>query len=184
MQVGWPKAKELLLTARVVESDEALQIGLVNHLVESNELMNKCRELAGLIAGNDSRMVQGIKQLLVEDIGEPEGLPDWFTKEDLDYVVGQFEQSGFRGGVNYYRNIERNWKLTEDLQDHSIKVPTLFLAGSQDMVIGGADIEALESSMKEVIPLLEEVVLLPNIGHWVQQEAAEETNSILIDFLK
>ena len=69
MQVGWPKAKELLLTARVVESDEALQIGLVNHLVESNELMNKCRELAGLIAGNDSRMVQGIKQLLVEDIG-------------------------------------------------------------------------------------------------------------------
>ena len=117
-------------------------------------------------------------------IGEPEGLPDWFTQEDLDYVVGQFEQSGFRGGVNYYRNIERNWKLTEDLQDHSIKVPTLFLAGSQDMVIGGADKEALEGSMKEVIPLLEEVVLLPNIGHWVQQEAAEETNSILIDFLK
>ena len=52
------------------------------------------------------------------------------------------------------------------------------------MVIGGADKEALESSMKEVIPLLEKVVLLPNIGHWVQQEAAEETNSILIDFLK
>ena len=117
-------------------------------------------------------------------IGEPEGLPDWFTQEDLDYVVGQFELSGFRGGVNYYRNIERNWKLTEDLQDHSIKVPTLFLAGSQDMVIGGANKEALESSMKEVIPLLEEVVLFPDIGHWVQQEAAEETNSVLINFLK
>jgi len=98
--------------------------------------------------------------------------------------VGQFEESGFRGGVNYYRNIERNWKLTEDLKDHKIKVPTLFLAGTQDMVIAGASKESLESSMKEVIPLLEEVILLPNIGHWVQQEAAEQTNSILIDFLK
>ena len=117
-------------------------------------------------------------------IGEAEGLPAWFSEEDLDYVVGQFEQSGFRGGVNYYRNIERNWKLTEDLKDHNIKVPTLFLAGSQDMVIAGASKESLESSMKEAIPLLEEVILLPNIGHWVQQEAAEQTNSILIDFLK
>ena len=70
------------------------------------------------------------------------------------------------------------------MKDHSIKVPTLFLAGSQDMVIAGADKKALETSMKEAIPLLEEVVLLPEIGHWVQQEAAEETNSILIDFLK
>ena len=117
-------------------------------------------------------------------IGEAEGLPAWFSKEDLDYVVGQFEESGFRGGVNYYRNIERNWKLTEDLKDHNIKVPTLFLAGTQDMVIAGASKESLESSMKEVIPLLEKVILLPNIGHWVQQEAAEQTNSILIDFLK
>ena len=117
-------------------------------------------------------------------IGEAEGLPAWFSKEDLDYVVGQFEESGFRGGVNYYRNIERNWKLTEDLKDHNIKVPTLFLAGTQDMVIAGASKESLESTMKEVIPLLEEVILLPNIGHWVQQEAAEQTNSILIDFLK
>ena len=116
-------------------------------------------------------------------IGEPEGLPDWFTPKDLDYVVGQFEESGFRGGVNYYRNIERNWKLTKDLKDHKIKVPTLFIAGSRDMVIGGASKEMLQSSMKEAIPLLEEVILFPNIGHWVQQEAPEETNKILISFL-
>ena len=117
-------------------------------------------------------------------IGKPEGLPDWFTQQDLDYVVSQFKLSGFRGGVNYYRNIERNWKLTEDLKDHSIKVPTLFIAGSKDMVIRGASKQELESSMKEAIPLLEEVVLLPDIGHWVQQEAAERTNSILINFIK
>ena len=117
-------------------------------------------------------------------IGEPKGLPDWFTQKDLDYVVGQFEQSGFRGGVNYYRNIERNWELTEDLKDHKIKVPTLFLAGSEDMVIRGASKEALQSSMKGSIPLLENVILLPNIGHWVQQEAPEDTNKFLLEFLK
>ena len=69
MQVGWPKAKELLLTARTVEADEALQIGLLNHLVDSSQLMEKARELAGMIVENDSRMVQGIKQLLIQDVG-------------------------------------------------------------------------------------------------------------------
>jgi enoyl-CoA hydratase/carnithine racemase len=70
MQVGWPKAKELLLTARVVEAEESLQIGLLNHLVDSSELLSKANELASLIVGNDARMVQGIKKLLIDDIGE------------------------------------------------------------------------------------------------------------------
>ena len=70
MQVGWPKAKELLLTARPVEAEESLQIGLLNHLVDSSELLNKANELARLIVENDARMVQGIKKLLIADIGE------------------------------------------------------------------------------------------------------------------
>ena len=70
MQVGWPKAKELLLTARVVEAEESLSIGLINHLVDSSELMSKSRELAELIVGNNQRMVQGIKALLIDNIGD------------------------------------------------------------------------------------------------------------------
>ena len=69
-QVGWPMAKELLFTARVVEAEEAYRLGLLNHLVPSEQLMDKAMELASLIAANDSRMVQGVKQLLIEDIGE------------------------------------------------------------------------------------------------------------------
>ena len=53
----------------MVESEEALQIGLLNHLVHSDDLMEKAREIGRLIAGNDARMVQGIKSLLVEDVG-------------------------------------------------------------------------------------------------------------------
>ncbi|GIS74461.1 MAG: hypothetical protein CM1200mP12_01800 [Gammaproteobacteria bacterium] len=74
-------------------------------------------------------------------------------------VLGNFEKFGFRGGL-ILRNIERNWKLTEDFKITVLKFH-LFLAGSQDMVIGGADKEALEGSMKEVIPLLEEVSCFP-----------------------
>ena len=69
MQVGWPVAKELLFSARVVEAEEAYRIGLLNHLVSSEELMPKALEIAGQIASNDPRMVQGIKALMLEDVG-------------------------------------------------------------------------------------------------------------------
>ena len=69
MQVGWPVAKELLFTARVVDAEEAYRIGLLNYLLPSDQVMAKALELAGQIAANDPRMVQGIKDLLVRDIG-------------------------------------------------------------------------------------------------------------------
>jgi len=116
-------------------------------------------------------------------LGAAKGLPDWLAQEDLDYYVSQFENAGFRGGVNYYRNIERNWELTEDVEDQRIKVPTLFIAGEQDVVIGGATAEMLETRMGPVVPDLRGVVLFPGIGHWVQQEAPEETNAAMLEFL-
>jgi len=69
VQVGMPKAKELLLTARVVEPEEALAIGLLNHLVPAEQLMAKTLEIAQLIAGNPPEMVQGVKQLLNGYVG-------------------------------------------------------------------------------------------------------------------
>lgn len=69
-QVGWPVAKELLFTARVVEAEEAYRLGLLNHLVSSDELMPKSLELARQIAANDPRMVQGIKELMVGNVGD------------------------------------------------------------------------------------------------------------------
>lgn len=69
MQVGWPKAKELLFTTRVVEAEEALRIGLLNHLVSADELMPKAMELARQIAEADARMVQGIKEIMMDNVG-------------------------------------------------------------------------------------------------------------------
>jgi len=116
-------------------------------------------------------------------IGEPLGLPDWLTEADLDYYVSQFEHTGFRGGVNYYRNIGRDWELTASLTDARIEVPTLFIAGAQDLVIGGASQAELQAMMADTVPDLRGVVLFPGVGHWVQQEAAEATNAAMLAFL-
>ncbi len=68
-QVGWPMAKELLFSARIVEAEEAMRIGLLNHLVPRAELRAKTMELAGTIANNDHASVAGIKKLLLDDMG-------------------------------------------------------------------------------------------------------------------
>ncbi|MGC1889127.1 MAG: enoyl-CoA hydratase/isomerase family protein, partial [Stellaceae bacterium] len=64
-QVGWPIAKELLFSARVVEAEEAYRIGLLNHLVPREQLRAKTIELARMIAGNNLASVMGIKALLL-----------------------------------------------------------------------------------------------------------------------
>ena len=68
-QIGWPMAKELLFTGRVVEAEEAYRIGLLNHLVPQEQLMDKSMEIATTIAKNHPDSVRGAKHLLVEDIG-------------------------------------------------------------------------------------------------------------------
>lgn len=67
--VGWPRAKELLYTARIVDAEEAFQIGLLNKLVPSASLVDAAVEMGRQIASNTPEMVQGIKQLVLEDVG-------------------------------------------------------------------------------------------------------------------
>jgi enoyl-CoA hydratase/carnithine racemase len=69
-QVGWPIAKELLFSARVVEAEEAYRIGLLNHLVPREQLRAKTIEVARMIAGNNRASVMGIKALLLEHMGQ------------------------------------------------------------------------------------------------------------------
>lgn len=116
-------------------------------------------------------------------LGAAKNLPKWLNKEELDYYVAQFKDSGFRGGINYYRNIDRNWKITEHLSNAKIEIPTLFIAGERDVVIGGANETSLTALMSGPIPGLKKVVVVPEMGHWIQQEAPEETNSAVLEFL-
>jgi pimeloyl-ACP methyl ester carboxylesterase len=116
-------------------------------------------------------------------LGAPLGLPDWLSQADLDYFVSQFRQAGFRGGVNYYRNFHRNWEIANEYGDQEIRVPTLFIAGSKDIVINGASAEQLTAAMSRVVADLRGVELIPDIGHWVQQEAPRRSNDLILEFL-
>jgi enoyl-CoA hydratase len=78
-QVGWPIAKELLFSARVVEAEEAYRIGLLNHLVPCAQLRQKTMELATMIAGNRRDAVMGIKELLLQHMSH--NLEEQWTAE-------------------------------------------------------------------------------------------------------
>ena len=85
-QVGWPKAKEFLFTARIVEAEEALQTGLLNHLVPADQLRAKTMEMATLIAKNNQTSVKGIKQILLKDMtADLQGM--WQIEKDYTSVV-------------------------------------------------------------------------------------------------
>ena len=117
-------------------------------------------------------------------LGKPKDLPSWLTQADLDYYVNEFKEAGFRGGINYYRNFHRNWETTPQLAGAKIDKPVLFIAGDKDSVIRGATADALRKSMSAAVPGLRDVKLIPNTGHWVQQERPEETNAAMLEFLR
>lgn len=118
---------------------------------------------------------------MLERMPDPgDDLPSWLTTDDIDYYVSQFEHAGFRGGLNWYRNIDRNWELSGSLQGKKIEQPAFFMTGSRDVVPYSE--QALEA-MKVVVPNLVDAVVLPDIGHWTQQEAPEAVNEGLIGFL-
>ena len=88
--------------------------------------------------------------------GMPKTLPQWLSEEDLEYYIGEFNRTGFRGGVNYYRNFDRNYELMENV-DPVVKIPALFVVGDQDPVIVGMDRQQLEKRMRPVVPHLRRI---------------------------
>ena len=120
----------------------------------------------------------------IDRLGKPTELPPWLTAEDLDYYVGEFTDAGFRGGINFYRNFHRNWETTPQLAEAKVSQPVLFVAGEKDQVIRGADATRLDALMRPWAPKLTKVVVVPAVGHWVQQEAVDETNAALLAFLQ
>jgi pimeloyl-ACP methyl ester carboxylesterase len=111
-------------------------------------------------------------------------LPGWLTEADLAYFASIYAKSGFRGGLNWYRNIDRNWELTAAFQDAQIRQPSMFLAGSRDGVVTGLIGARQIAELDKVLPNLKTKIILEGAGHWVQQERPDEVNAALIDFLK
>ena len=100
------------------------------------------------------------------------------TDEEFATYFAAFKVTGFTGGLNWYRNVTRNWKTTEGLAEH-IDVPCLMISAADDLVLR----PELTQGMENYIPDLEKHVI-PDCGHWTQSEQPEALNQILIDWLR
>lgn len=110
----------------------------------------------------------------------PESLPSWLTEDDLTYFSKELTASGFRGGLNRYRNMDRDWQELPELATARVEQPALFVIGERDPARKLAPVD----SMTQMVPNLREVCVVPGAGHWVQQERPAEVNAALLGFLR
>jgi pimeloyl-ACP methyl ester carboxylesterase len=118
---------------------------------------------------------------ILPDGPDPDGPPGWTSAADLAVYVDAFRASGFRGPLNYYRNLDRNWELTAAWQGAKITQPALYITGEQDHVrvwSGNA-----EAKLHEMVPRLTDTVIVPGAGHWVQQQEPEAVTGAILGFL-
>jgi len=116
-------------------------------------------------------------------VPEPVPRPAWLPEADLALMADAYRHTGFRGGLNYYRNIDRNWELLAPWQGALIQQPALFIAGTRDPVIAGPiGAKALEA-LPHSVPGLRRTVMIEGAGHWIQQERPDEVNAALVEFL-
>jgi pimeloyl-ACP methyl ester carboxylesterase len=115
---------------------------------------------------------------------DPLPLPSWLTEADVDVFADEYRRSGFRGGLNWYRNIDRNWALTAPWHDAKITQPALFIAGTNDAVITGSMGKRALDEMGDVVPNLKRKLLIEGAGHWIQQERPDAVNAALIEFAR
>jgi pimeloyl-ACP methyl ester carboxylesterase len=114
----------------------------------------------------------------------PPPLPVWLTEADVDYYTSEFTRTGFRGGLNWYRNIDRNWELLAPFDGVPVSVPALYLAGDRDPVIKFPGMDRHIADLPKFVPQLRGPIMLPGCGHITQEERPVEVNAAIIDFLR
>jgi pimeloyl-ACP methyl ester carboxylesterase len=114
----------------------------------------------------------------------PATLPAWLSEADVDFYAGEFKRTGFRGGLNWYRNIDRNWELMAPFAGAKVTVPALYMAGDRDLVVAFRGMDQVIANLTQNVTQLRDTIMLPGCGHWTQQERAAEVNAAIIDFLR
>ena len=114
---------------------------------------------------------------------DPETLPAWLAPEDIAYYAGEFKRSGFRGGLNWYRNLSRSWELLSAWRGCAIHQPSMFIAGARDDVLKFPNSRAQIEHYARTLPGLRGCHILDGAGHWIQRERSEEVNRLLLGFL-
>jgi pimeloyl-ACP methyl ester carboxylesterase len=113
------------------------------------------------------------------DEDEDPRVPPFMTDEDVAFYVSEYERTGFRGGLNWYRNMDRNWELTKRFNDRKVEMPALFMAGTRDSTMKWMSPDVMNG---RVIDL--RVELVEGAGHWLQQQRPDEVNRALLALLR
>ncbi len=113
----------------------------------------------------------------------PDPLPAWLPEAVLARYVEAYERSGFRGGLNRYRNLDDDWHALPQLDTMKVKQPALFIAGEHDSVLRYAPGMDMLAAMDPFFEDLRGKVIVRGAGHWVQQERPEPVNESLLKFL-
>ncbi|MEA2315612.1 MAG: hypothetical protein QOI03_2304 [Solirubrobacteraceae bacterium] len=114
-----------------------------------------------------------------EEDPNPPRVPAWLSESELAVYVAEFERTGFTGGLNWYRNIDRNWELTAEIAQQRVEQPALFITGELDPVRRFMPAEAMRGWVMD----LRAEIVIAGAGHWVQQQEPDAVNAALLGFL-
>lgn len=161
--------------------------GVADAELDADPARTMRRMLGGLRTSDDRsaslRMAAPGPEGFIERLPEPDELPEWLSQDEFDHYVGEFSRTGFTGGLNWYRNFDRNWETTAELDPElntaRIAVPSLFIAGTADPVL--TFIRTDRASTVVSGPYRQ--VMIEGAGHWLQQERPDEVNAVLLEFL-
>lgn len=121
---------------------------------------------------------------LLDNTREPGTLPAWLGPDDLAVYARAFGERGFRGPLNWYRNLRRNTGLLSPWRGQPIVQPSLFIAGTRDDVLAFPASRAQIDAYPRTLPALRGLHLLEGAGHWVQRERADVVSDHVITFLR
>lgn len=112
--------------------------------------------------------------------------PNWMSEEDVAYYRDTFTKTGFTGGFNYYRALNLDWEITAPWTGVQVKVPVKFIVGDLDLTYHAPKVQDYihKGGMKKDVPLLEEVVVLEGVGHFLQQEQPDVISNHIYDFIQ
>ncbi len=121
---------------------------------------------------------------LLGPLPAPDTLPPWLEEWDFEAFTSAFQASGFRGGLNFYRNMDRNWRDQAALAGLKVTVPALYMVGERDTGLAIPGMGEIIEAMPKLVPNLQESVRFPGAGHWLPQERPEAFNARLIQFFR
>lgn len=112
----------------------------------------------------------------------PAPLPSWVDHDDLRQEIADFLKTGFNGALNYYRAMQLSFELLAPFKGKLVQQPSFFLGGAEDGLVKIAGPQN-SAGQKKYLPGIVDSVIIPDVGHWPQLEASEQTNAALLEFL-